>query len=131
MCLDRGAKPSISEFKERVHKRNMDNLSVWHNVGEDAENGQWATYGARLGTYLTMLDNWDHTQVQDFDQLGSLWTTYSDTTHYSDDFLYEIATALETQLGLPMLWLNAESSRFFKHHYRSNFTNKGIMVRDQ
>ena len=39
MCLDRGRKPSVTEFQKRVHARNLNNLTIWHNVGRDAEYG--------------------------------------------------------------------------------------------
>ena len=42
MCLDRGAKPSAADFRERVHNRNLDHLTIWHNVGSDTEHGLWA-----------------------------------------------------------------------------------------
>lgn len=128
MCLDRGAKPSLHDFKERVHSRNLDNLSIWHNIGRDVENGMWAIYGARLGTYLTMLTDWQFQQVQDFDQLESIWQAYKNK---DADYYVELANALQTRLDLPILDLDEYQSKFFKHHYRSNFTNKGIMVRDQ
>ena len=128
MCLDRGAKPSLYDFKERVHSRNLDNLSIWHNIGRDVENGMWAIYGARLGTYLTMLTDWQFQQVQDFDQLESIWQAYKNK---DADYYVELANALQTRLDLPILDLDEYQSKFFKHHYRSNFTNKGIMVRDQ
>jgi hypothetical protein len=66
MCLDKGRKPTPQEFKDRVHARNLDNLTVWHNIGTDVDHGIWAIAGARQGTYMTMLTNWDHCQVQDF-----------------------------------------------------------------
>jgi len=49
MCLQRGRKPSVEEFKTQV-LRNLDNLTIWHNVGSDVENGEWAMAGARQGT---------------------------------------------------------------------------------
>jgi hypothetical protein len=41
-----------------------------------------------------------------------------------------VAEELHTQLALPMAILEAEQSEFFKHHYRSNWHNQGIMVRE-
>jgi hypothetical protein len=64
MVLDRGARPSIDDFKERVAGRNLNNLTIWHNVGADVENGIWAIYGARLGTYMTLLTDWDYKNVK-------------------------------------------------------------------
>jgi hypothetical protein len=130
MCLDRGSKPSITEFNSRVASRNYDNLCIWQTVGRDVENGHMAIHGARLGTYLTMLTDWDYTEVQDFTKLKELWDKYSAVEYMCEDFTFEVDRALKTRLGLPVTSLNAEQSRFFKHHYKSNFKNQGIMVRE-
>ena len=58
MCLNKGARPTVADFRDRVHQRNLDHLTVWHNVGADVEHGTWAMAGARLGTYKTMLTKW-------------------------------------------------------------------------
>ena len=128
MCLNRGAKPSLEEFKDRVHQRNLDHLTIWHNIGADVDHGYWSMAGARQGTYMTMLTNWDHTLVQNFDALAELWTTVES----SDPRLLagRVAEDLDQQLDLPMAMLEAEQSKFFKHHYRSNWHNEGIMVRE-
>lgn len=131
MCLDRGRKPSLSEFKDRVHKRNLDHLTIWHNVGADVENGYWAIIGARAGTYMTMLTDWDHREVQWFDFLENLWLRYvesqlSDTTN----FINQHAAQLATQLDLPVCLFNETQSKFFKQHYQSNWCNRGIMIRE-
>ena len=128
MCLNAGSKPTVAEFCDRVHQRNLDHLTIWHNVGADAENGYWSIAGARQGTYMTMLTTWDHTQVQDFDALAELWATVES----SEPRLLagRLAEDLNTQLALPMLVLEGEQSAFFKKHYRSNWHNQGVMVRE-
>jgi hypothetical protein len=130
MCLDRGAKPSLAEFNSRVVSRNYDNLAIWHSVGQDVDYGSMAIRGARLGTYLTMLTEWDYTDVQDFTKLQALWEKYSTAEYTGEDFTYEVDEALKTRLGLPITSMNAEQSKFFKHHYMSQFKNKGIMARE-
>ena len=89
------------------------------------ENGWWAMYGSRLGTYYTMLREWDYTQVQSFDALDSLWDTFR-----NDDILacISLGDTLTQRLGLPIITYNEQQSRFFKHHYRSNWHNRGAMV---
>jgi hypothetical protein len=127
MCLDRGAKPTLQEFESRVNSRNYDNLCIWQSVGSDAENGFWAILGARLGTHLTMLTDWDYTQVQDFDVLASMWNTYKDV---DVDFCKELGDTLRKRLGLAIVDLDPADSVFFKHHYRTGFANKGPMIRE-
>lgn len=127
MCLQRGRRPTVEEFKSQV-LRNLDNLTVWHNIGSDVEHGEWAIAGSRQGTYMTMLTQWDHREVQDFDCLAALWETVKDVQPriLANQLGFEIGT----QLDLPMSILEAEQSAFFKHHYRSNWHNQGIMVRE-
>jgi hypothetical protein len=128
MCLDRGRKPTLEEFQDRVHKRNLDNLTIWHNIGTDVERGEWAIAGARQGTYMTMLTNWDHQQVQDFDALAELWLTVKESEpRYLSN---RLGVDLGQQLNLPVSILEAEQSRFFKQHYRSDWHNQGVMVRE-
>ena len=127
MCLDRGAHPTLQEFESKVHHRNYDHLCIWQSVGADVENGFWAMYGARLGTYMTMLRDWDHKQVQDFDHLAYLWESFS---RDDEQAFNNIGESLRTKLGLHIVDLTAEQSKFFKHHYKSQFTNKGPMARE-
>lgn len=129
MCLDRGRKPSLSDFKNSVVRRNLDNLSIWHNVGSDVENGLWAMAGARQGTYNTMLSDWDYTEVQDFQKLKDYW---DNTVHKFeiDSFVNLYNDELTKRLDLPIVNMDAEQSKFFKHHYNSQFKNKGIMCRE-
>jgi hypothetical protein len=127
MALDRGAKISMQEFESRVNTRNYDNLCIWQSVGSDAEHGFWAIYGARLGTYMMMLEGWDHRQVQDFDVLAMLWRNFEQD---GPDQCTSVGDILRTRLGLPIVDMDPEESRFFKHHYKSQFKNQGPMVRE-
>lgn len=124
MCLDRGKKPSLAEFEKRVYSRNYDNLCIWQSVGADVENGNWAIYGARLGTYLTMFTEWDYTQVRNFDELKNIWENFENCPPK------DLTNSLKNRLGLPITDLNAEQSKFFKNHYKVNFKNKGILFRE-
>jgi hypothetical protein len=126
MCLVGGAKPTVEEFKVNVASRNLNNLTIWHNVGADVDNGMWAIYGARLGTYMTLLTDWEHTNVQWFDNYLDLWEE-----HKNLDPLIESANvgdSLRDKLGLPMCMLNSDQSKFFKRHYNADKHNLGPLV---
>jgi hypothetical protein len=128
MCLNKGARPTLQEFKQRVHQRNLDHLTIWHNVGRDVEHGIWAIAGSRMGTYMTMLTDWDHRAVQDFSALEELWKTVE--TANPEILAGRVAEDLTTQIGLPINNLGEQESTFFKQHYRSNWHNQGVMVRE-
>jgi hypothetical protein len=128
MCLDRGQRPTLDDFKERVYSRNLDNLMIWHNIGADSENGLWAIAGARQGTYMTMLTNWDWTKVRDFDELSELWLTVKD--YDPTVVIGRVAEDLTQQLDLPVCLFDQEQSKFFKHHLEQGQKNLGPMVRE-
>jgi len=127
MCLDRGTKPTLAEFEERVHAQNFNHLIVWQTVGADAEYGDWAIYGARLGTYLTMLEGWDYNLVQDFDALEQLWQQQQDIM--PDLESKSIGAELKRKLSLPIIDMDAQSSKFFKQ-YQHRRPNLDIMLRE-
>jgi len=128
MCLNRGRRPDITEFKDQVHQRNLDHLTIWHNIGRDVNHGVWAIAGSRMGTYMTMLTNWDYRRVQDFDALADLWQTVANSD--PEILAGRVAEDLDTQLDLPICMYGPEESKFFKFHYRSNWHNRGVMVRE-
>lgn len=128
MCLNRGAVPSIDEFKELVAKRNLNNLTIWHNVGMDVENGEWAIMGSRMGTHMTMLTDWDHTKVQWFDNYITMWEEIKNLDPLELSETYGIE--LKTKLDLPMCALDKDQSKFFKRHYGADKYNRGPLIKE-
>jgi hypothetical protein len=102
-------------------------LCIWQTVGADVDNGFWSIYGARLGTWMTMLQNWDYRLVQDFDELAKLWKEFEND---GPDHCTSIGNILRQKLSLPIVDMDIEESKFFKHHYKSVFRNKGVMARE-
>jgi hypothetical protein len=101
---------------------------VWHNIGADADHGLWAIAGARQGTYQTMLTDWDHQLVQSFDALADIW---QQVQHQDSGILADsLASELRSQLDLPTSIFSVEASAFFKYHYRGNWCNRGVMIRE-
>lgn len=111
MCLQKGTKPTLIEFNNMVHKSNFDRLSIWHNIGMDAEYGDSCIAGARYGTYRTMLTDWDYTEVQDFYHLGEIYSEWKGVDQVN------INKLLQTRLGLHISEYTSEQSLFFKKHY--------------
>ena len=127
MCLNKGEVPSVEEFKESVASRNLNNLTIWHNVGMDVNNGIWAIYGSRLGTFLTLLSEWDAHNVQWFDNYPTLWNEYCEGKD-PKECAEQVGSQLEAKLGLPICTLSSEQSKFFKRHYNSDKRNLGPLV---
>lgn len=129
MVLDGGAKPSVYDFKQRVSTRNLNNLTIWQNVGLDVENGEWAIYGARLGTYMTLLTTWNYVDVMWFDSLLEMW---NDAFKHLNPMVeaVRLGDILKTKLDLPICTLSAEQSKFFKRHYNADKHNLGPLVKE-
>jgi hypothetical protein len=134
MCLDRGAKPTLKEFEEKVHNRNYDHLCIWQSVGADVTNGNYAMWGARYGTYLTMLGkDWDYRDVQDFAKLEELWEDVEfefqeiDSRDWSS-LQCDIWNGLQQKLSLPIVDYDYDQSKFFKHHYATGHKNLALMT---
>jgi len=128
MCLVGGDRPDINQFKDSVASRNLNNLTIWHNVGMDVENGDWAIMGARMGTHMTMLTDWDNKNVQWFDNYIEMWNKVKNEDVFEQIEAYGIE--LSNKLGLPMCALQKEQSKFFKRHYKTGMYNLGPLVRE-
>ena len=126
MCLVRGVVPSIEDFKTNVSSRNLNNLTIWHNIGADTQNGIWAIYGARLGTYMTMLTDWNSQNVQWFDNYIELWEEHKDNDPHEE--MLRLGKELKLKLDLPICNYHIEESKFFKRHYTADKHNLGPLV---
>ena len=118
MCLIKGRKPTLEEFKQQVHAKNFDKLCIWQSVGQDAEYGYEAMYGARYGTYKLMLTDWDWHEVRDFAALDRIW---EEEQSWLDTNFTEYGVQLRRKLELPIVDYTAEESRFFKHYYSQTY----------
>ena len=128
MILNQGALPTIDEFKKAATTRNLNNLTIWQNIGTDVENGIWAIAGARLGTYMSLLTDWDYKNVMWFDNFPEIFKNYSDRDPY--DLSEEIGSILKAKLGLPICTYSPEQSKLFKRHYNADKHNLGPLVKE-
>src|SRR6056300_844549 len=114
MSLDRG-KPI--EDINTLWWQNRHRLYIWQMVGCDIPNGIWAVYGARLGTYMNLLTEWDHTQTRDFTYLNSLWEQHESIDVAEE--CKELGKKLINELDIPIAVIPFDKlqSEFFKTVY--------------
>lgn len=126
MALDRGIRPSISDFHKN-HWKNMHRLYIWLSVGADVSNGMWAVYGARQGLYKTMLTEWDYVNVRDFKYLNDMWETEVKNIASPDDQQPLLEASIDLgkklrmglDLPIPIVPLDDQQSYFFKTVYQN------------
>ena len=139
MTLDRGAKIDPLRIADVVHRKNLNRLLIWANVGADVKNGLWAIYGTRLGIHHTNIDpSFDIASISDYDWFRSYF--YGEVLpsfipdpnsasqkcpgtgmKWNPEELRErcelLGNVIVMELGLPMAELNANASSFFKSVY--------------
>jgi hypothetical protein len=128
MCLDRGARVSVPEFHTKIWHGNINRLCIWASIGQDTENGIWAMYGARMGAYLALLTDHDHTFISDYDLMQQKWEEINNRDPYAE--CENLESILKNKVGLDITTMQPNESKFFKRVYmnppRPWMTNENI-----
>jgi hypothetical protein len=136
MSLENGDVIDKNALK-KIHRKNYQRMLVWMSVGEDAPNGLWAVYGARLGCHMTNLarEGWDWRDVRDFEWhtkffQENVMPKFEDPNgiicqatgyKYNQEKLKEetlrLGKILQDELDLEIADMDDKASRFFKEVY--------------
>ncbi|MCX7592720.1 MAG: hypothetical protein N2235_02950 [Fischerella sp.] len=127
LCLNKGKKIPLLNFEDEINLTNLEYLSIWHSVGLDIINGEWAILGARQGTYMTLLTDWNYKEVQSFDLLMKIWETHTKNKDNTTERI-RLGEILKNRLGLKIADLDSEQSKFFKYFYSKQHKNLDIMA---
>jgi hypothetical protein len=111
MTLLDGVRVPPQEIKERIWWHNIHRLRMWSTVGAHEENGLYAVYGARLGTWMTNCTNWNYIDVRDFEILKNIYQ--ENVLHGSlEKDIKDLGDRLRTHLGLDYPYLDAAQSKY-------------------
>jgi len=117
MTLLDGVKVPPMEIKERIWWHNIHRLRMWSTVGAHEENGIYAVYGARLGTWMANCTQWNYVDVRDFEILRDIYFQYGKP--YEDvnsdgliDEIKNLGEKIKMGLGLDWPFLDAQQSKF-------------------
>jgi len=124
LCLDRGKRIDLVDFKTRLVNINNARLMAWLTLGKDEQWGESAMNGAAWGVYKTMLTNWDHRLVRDFSALQDEFTEFKETN-------YDYRDRLHVQLNVPKIEFNGAQSLMFKQMLNQQHHNLGPMVTEK
>ncbi len=122
MTLLDGVKVPPMEIKERVWWHNIHRLRMWSTVGAHEENGLYAVYGARLGTWLANCTDWNYVDVRDFEILKNVYHDYAKPYEDSkDEGLVEeiksLGEKLKLELGFDYPYLDSQQSKYTLNLY--------------
>jgi hypothetical protein len=113
-CLNNDTRYTIDEFHDKLLNYELDDLTLWMNVGRDTNNGIWAITGVRMGIYMVMLTEWDYSTLDNEMVLSDIWNTIK---HDNPEMVCgRVNDDLVEVLGLPIVMLDSEASKFFKIH---------------
>jgi hypothetical protein len=117
MTLLDGVRVPPQEIKERIWWHNIHRLRMWSTVGAHEENGLYAVYGARLGTWLANCTEWNYVEVRDFEILRGIWNQYGRPfEEVGGTGLREeielLGEKLKLELGFDWPYLDAAQSKF-------------------
>jgi len=117
MTLLDGVKVPSQEIKERIWWHNIHRLRMWSTVGSHHENGMYAVYGARLGTWLTNCTQWNYVEVRDFEILRGIWNQYGHPFEEVDgegllEEIQSLGEKIKQQLGFDWPWLDEKQSKY-------------------
>jgi hypothetical protein len=111
MTLLDGVRVPPQEIKERIWWHNIHRLRMWSTVGAHEENGLYAVYGARLGTWMTNCTDWNYIDVRDFEILKNIYQ--ENVLHGSlEKDIKDLGDRLKTHLGLDWPYLDAAQSKY-------------------
>jgi hypothetical protein len=130
MTLLDGVKVAPDEIRERVWWHNIHRLRMWSTVGSHEENGIYAVYGARLGTWLANCTNWNYVEVRDFEILRDMWNQYGRPYEEVNgnglvDEIKSLGEKIKSGLGFDYPYLDPQQSKYTLDLYNEtiNLTN--------
>jgi hypothetical protein len=117
MTLLDGVKVPPREIQDHIWWHNIHRLRMWSTVGAHEENGLYAVYGARLGTWLANCTQWNYVEVRDFEILRGIWNQYGlpfeevGGTGLTEE-IKSLGEKLKLELGFDWPYLDEKQSKF-------------------
>ena len=117
MTLLDGVRVPPQEIQERIWWHNIHRLRMWSTVGAHEENGLYAVYGARLGTWLANCTQWNYVEVRDFEILRGIWNQYGRPFEEAGGIglreeIESLGDKIKINLGLVYPYLDAAQSKY-------------------
>lgn len=117
MTLLDGVKVPPQEIEQQIWWHNIHRLRMWSTVGSHEENGIYAVYGARLGTWMANCTDWNYVEVRDFEILKGIWNQYGQPYEEVagdglEQAIKDLGSEIQKDLGLAWPWLDPDQSKY-------------------
>jgi hypothetical protein len=117
MTLLDGVKVPPQEISERIWWHNLHRLRMWSTIGAHEENGLYAVYGARLGTWLANCTEWNYVEVRDFEILTGIWKQYGQPFEEVGGIglveeIKSLGEKIKLELGFDYPYLDSQQSKY-------------------
>lgn len=117
MTLLDGIKVPPQEIKQQIWWHNLHRLCQWATVGSHIDNGIYAVYGTRLGTWLANCTDWNYIEVRDFEILKSIWNQYGKPyeevkAEGLENAIIDLGKKIKHELGFDWPYLDSEQSKY-------------------
>ena len=117
MTLLDGVKVHPQEIQQRIWWHNIHRLRMWSTVGAHEENGLYAVYGARLGTWLANCTQWNYVEVRDFEILKGIWKQYGQPFEEVGgvgmvEEIKSLGEKIKLELGFDYPYLDSQQSKY-------------------
>lgn len=134
MSLHEGERLSYSSLKNNIWHENLNRLIVWCSIGADVEYGDWSIYGARLGAVKSLIENWDHTLINNYDWFETYWKEEISPLYNGNDIycirsnygynksllqldITKLGNKLKSEVSLDICEIDPNTSLFIKKYY--------------
>ena len=116
MTLLDGVRVPPQEIKQQIWWHNIHRLRMWSTVGSHKDNGLFAIYGARLGTWMTNCSDWNYVDVRDFELLRQLYDDCVVHLEQDENKLIEeiknLGDKIKLELGLDWVYMDPAMSKY-------------------
>ena len=117
MTLYDGVKVPPMEITERIWWHNIHRLKMWSTIGAHVDNGRFAVYGARLGTWMANCTEWNYIEVRDFEILKDIWNDYGRPFEEGNEnglteATKDLGVKIKNATGIEYADLDAEQSKY-------------------
>jgi hypothetical protein len=116
MTLLDGVRVPPQEIKEKIWWHNIHRLRIWSTIGMHENNGVYAIYGARLGTWMTNCTEWNYIDVRDFEILRNIYEQNVNHKNIKTD-IKNLGEIIKLQLGLDWPYFDETESKYILDLY--------------